>query len=194
MTVKRFFGDSAREALRKVKEELGTEAIVISNKSVLAALKSWRCLRTASKPCRVLSASQGRPCPRRRSGRPRRIRLPSLSPRSLVARLAPSRQRRLFTPRMTRTTTRSRCRPRRGRRRPSSPGSRGSQRVRKPNLHLPRNLHAEKNEAAAPVAAKNAACGAAAESRTGGGYACAGWAGHAERSAARHARRSRPGV
>ena len=34
MTVKRFFGESAREALRKVKAELGPEAIVISNKSV----------------------------------------------------------------------------------------------------------------------------------------------------------------
>ncbi|MEW6293677.1 MAG: flagellar biosynthesis protein FlhF [Pseudomonadota bacterium] len=34
MTVKRFFGESAREALRKVKAALGSEAIVISNKSV----------------------------------------------------------------------------------------------------------------------------------------------------------------
>jgi flagellar biosynthesis protein FlhF len=34
MTMKRFFGDNAREALRKVKAELGPEAIVISNKSV----------------------------------------------------------------------------------------------------------------------------------------------------------------
>ena len=34
MTVKRFFGESAREALRKVKAVLGPEAIVISNKSV----------------------------------------------------------------------------------------------------------------------------------------------------------------
>ncbi|MCX8017919.1 MAG: flagellar biosynthesis protein FlhF, partial [Rhodocyclaceae bacterium] len=34
MTVKRFFGESAREALRKVKAELGAEAIVISNKPV----------------------------------------------------------------------------------------------------------------------------------------------------------------
>jgi flagellar biosynthesis protein FlhF len=34
MSVKRFFGESAREALRKVKEVLGAEAIVISNKSV----------------------------------------------------------------------------------------------------------------------------------------------------------------
>jgi flagellar biosynthesis protein FlhF len=34
MTVKRFFGESAREALRKVKAALGPEAIVISNKSV----------------------------------------------------------------------------------------------------------------------------------------------------------------
>ncbi len=34
MTVKRFFGESARDALRKVKEALGTEAIVISNKAV----------------------------------------------------------------------------------------------------------------------------------------------------------------
>ncbi len=34
MTVKRFFGETAREALRKVKAELGPEAIVISNKSV----------------------------------------------------------------------------------------------------------------------------------------------------------------
>jgi flagellar biosynthesis protein FlhF len=34
MTVKRFFGESAREALRKVKAALGPEAIVVSNKSV----------------------------------------------------------------------------------------------------------------------------------------------------------------
>ncbi|MDO9244434.1 MAG: flagellar biosynthesis protein FlhF [Rhodocyclaceae bacterium] len=34
MTVKRFFGESAREALRKVKEVLGPEAIVVSNKAV----------------------------------------------------------------------------------------------------------------------------------------------------------------
>ncbi|MBU3987802.1 MAG: flagellar biosynthesis protein FlhF [Gammaproteobacteria bacterium] len=34
MTVKRFFGESARDALRKVKEALGPEAIVISNKAV----------------------------------------------------------------------------------------------------------------------------------------------------------------
>jgi len=34
MTVKRFFGETAREALRKVKAALGPEAIVISNKSV----------------------------------------------------------------------------------------------------------------------------------------------------------------
>ncbi len=34
MTVKRFFGESAREALRKVKAALGPEAIVISNKPV----------------------------------------------------------------------------------------------------------------------------------------------------------------
>jgi flagellar biosynthesis protein FlhF len=34
MTVKRFFGDSAREALRKVKAALGPEAIVVSNKAV----------------------------------------------------------------------------------------------------------------------------------------------------------------
>ena len=32
MTVKRFFGASARECLRRVKEELGPEAVVISNK------------------------------------------------------------------------------------------------------------------------------------------------------------------
>jgi flagellar biosynthesis protein FlhF len=34
MTVKRFFGETAREALRKVKETLGQEAVVISNKAV----------------------------------------------------------------------------------------------------------------------------------------------------------------
>jgi flagellar biosynthesis protein FlhF len=34
MTVKRFFGETAREALRKVKAALGPEAIVVSNKSV----------------------------------------------------------------------------------------------------------------------------------------------------------------
>lgn len=34
MTVKRFFGETARDALRKVKAALGPEAIVISNKSV----------------------------------------------------------------------------------------------------------------------------------------------------------------
>jgi flagellar biosynthesis protein FlhF len=34
MTVKRFFGESAREALKKVKETLGPEAIVVSNKAV----------------------------------------------------------------------------------------------------------------------------------------------------------------
>ncbi len=34
MTVKRFFGESARDALRKVKAALGPEAIVVSNKSV----------------------------------------------------------------------------------------------------------------------------------------------------------------
>jgi flagellar biosynthesis protein FlhF len=34
MTVKRFFGASARECLRRVKEELGPEAVVISNKPV----------------------------------------------------------------------------------------------------------------------------------------------------------------
>jgi len=34
MTVKRFYGDSARDALRKVKAALGPEAIVVSNKSV----------------------------------------------------------------------------------------------------------------------------------------------------------------
>jgi flagellar biosynthesis protein FlhF len=34
MTVKRFFGESARDALRKVKEALGPEAIVVANKAV----------------------------------------------------------------------------------------------------------------------------------------------------------------
>jgi flagellar biosynthesis protein FlhF len=34
MTVKRFVAESAREALRRVKEELGPDAIVIANKSV----------------------------------------------------------------------------------------------------------------------------------------------------------------
>jgi flagellar biosynthesis protein FlhF len=34
MTVKRFFGENARDALRKVKAALGPEAIVVSNKSV----------------------------------------------------------------------------------------------------------------------------------------------------------------
>jgi flagellar biosynthesis protein FlhF len=34
MTVKRFFGASARECLRRVKEELGPDAVVISNKPV----------------------------------------------------------------------------------------------------------------------------------------------------------------
>jgi flagellar biosynthesis protein FlhF len=34
MTVKRFFGETARDALRKVKAALGPEAIVVSNKSV----------------------------------------------------------------------------------------------------------------------------------------------------------------
>ena len=34
MTVKRFFGENARDALRKVKAALGAEAIVISNKAV----------------------------------------------------------------------------------------------------------------------------------------------------------------
>ncbi|MCX8086963.1 MAG: flagellar biosynthesis protein FlhF [Rhodocyclaceae bacterium] len=39
MTVKRFFGESAREALRKVKAELGPEAIVISNKPVAGGVE-----------------------------------------------------------------------------------------------------------------------------------------------------------
>ena len=34
MNMKRFFAESARECLRKVKEELGSEAIVVSNKSM----------------------------------------------------------------------------------------------------------------------------------------------------------------
>ena len=39
MTVKRFFGESAREALRKVKAALGPEAIVISNKPVAGGVE-----------------------------------------------------------------------------------------------------------------------------------------------------------
>jgi flagellar biosynthesis protein FlhF len=39
MTVKRFFGETARDALRKVKEALGPEAIVVSNKSVAGGVE-----------------------------------------------------------------------------------------------------------------------------------------------------------
>jgi len=34
MNIKRYFGKTAREALRQVKEELGGDAIVLSNRSV----------------------------------------------------------------------------------------------------------------------------------------------------------------
>lgn len=39
MTVKRFVADSAREALRRVKEELGPDAIVVSNKPVAGGVE-----------------------------------------------------------------------------------------------------------------------------------------------------------
>ena len=83
MTVKRFFGDSAREALRKVKEELGTEAIVISNKSVLGGVEimamsadSLEALQGAvSKPRQAVSAAPQRPA----APNPASVTVPSLA-------------------------------------------------------------------------------------------------------------------
>ncbi len=64
MTVKRFFGESAREALRKVKAALGPEAIVISNKSVPGGVEimamsadSLEALQGASKPTPAMPAA-----------------------------------------------------------------------------------------------------------------------------------------
>lgn len=76
MTVKRFFGESAREALRKVKAALGSEAIVISNKSVPGGVEIMAMSAAASKPCRARTSRQ----------------LPSLRRRR---KRVPSRQRRL---------------------------------------------------------------------------------------------------
>ncbi|HQR05103.1 MAG: flagellar biosynthesis protein FlhF [Proteobacteria bacterium] len=39
MTIKRFFAESARECLRRVKEELGPDAIVVSNKAVTGGVE-----------------------------------------------------------------------------------------------------------------------------------------------------------
>jgi flagellar biosynthesis protein FlhF len=46
MTVKRYVADSARECLRRVKEELGPDAIVVSNRQVdggveITAMSAW---------------------------------------------------------------------------------------------------------------------------------------------------------
>ena len=56
MTVKRFFGESAREALRKVKAALGPEAIVISNKSVPGGVEI---VAMSADSLAVLSAQHG---------------------------------------------------------------------------------------------------------------------------------------
>ena len=56
MTVKRFFGESAREALRKVKAVLGPEAIVISNKSVPGGVEI---VAMSADSLAVLSAQHG---------------------------------------------------------------------------------------------------------------------------------------
>jgi flagellar biosynthesis protein FlhF len=73
MTVKRFFGETAREALRKVKAALGPEAIVISNKSVPGGVEimamsadSLEALQGASRPANVpapASAPVSKPAP-----------------------------------------------------------------------------------------------------------------------------------
>ncbi|MDP1652673.1 MAG: flagellar biosynthesis protein FlhF [Rhodocyclaceae bacterium] len=60
MTVKRFFGESAREALRKVKEALGTEAIVISNKSVLGGVEI---MAMSADSLEALQGAVGKPKP-----------------------------------------------------------------------------------------------------------------------------------
>ncbi len=70
MTVKRFFGESAREALRKVKAALGPEAIVISNKSVPGGVEimamsadSLEALQGENKPAKAVPAPQARAVP-----------------------------------------------------------------------------------------------------------------------------------
>jgi flagellar biosynthesis GTPase FlhF len=42
MTVKRFVGATARDCLRRAKEEFGPDAVVISNKAVEMASRSCR--------------------------------------------------------------------------------------------------------------------------------------------------------
>ncbi|MDX9993779.1 MAG: flagellar biosynthesis protein FlhF [Rhodocyclaceae bacterium] len=71
MTVKRFFGESAREALRKVKAALGPEAIVISNKPVPGGVEimamsadSLEALQGGgAAPAALASAPQAQPAP-----------------------------------------------------------------------------------------------------------------------------------
>ncbi|MBS3934968.1 MAG: flagellar biosynthesis protein FlhF, partial [Sulfuritalea sp.] len=77
MTVKRFFAESAREALRKVKAVLGPEAIVISNKSVPGGVEimamsadSLEALQAGGGPAQAV------PAPRADAGSPQAGPLP----------------------------------------------------------------------------------------------------------------------
>jgi flagellar biosynthesis protein FlhF len=67
MTVKRFFGETARDALRKVKEALGPEAIVVSNKSVPGGVEimamSADSLEALSHQAGAAPAAVARPAP-----------------------------------------------------------------------------------------------------------------------------------
>ena len=136
MTVKRFFGDSARDALRKVKAALGPEAIVVSNKSVPGGVEimamsadSLEALSRQGGPSAAPVPAQAKPAA------PATLHLPRLH--RLKNRCVPSRRRRLFTREKMRATMRFRCRPRHAPRCLSSPGNRGSRHGRKlPPPHL----------------------------------------------------------
>ena len=54
MNVKRYFAKTAREALRMLKDELGPDAVVLSNRLPTAVSRSrlagWRCGQPAARP------------------------------------------------------------------------------------------------------------------------------------------------
>ena len=66
MTVKRFFGESARDALRQVKAALGPEAIVISNKAVAGGVEIMA--MSADSLEALQSADSGKPAAPRAAG------------------------------------------------------------------------------------------------------------------------------
>jgi len=42
MNIKKFYADTAREALRLVREEIGPDAVILSNQKVGGKLRLWR--------------------------------------------------------------------------------------------------------------------------------------------------------